>query len=91
MHAHGYIQVREALDRALDVFAQSAAKLSADDIQLKREIEGLRLKVVRWETGTPFGSKTPTTPAPAAPAAPAPSPDPIPAPPPDLTKAPWSR
>lgn len=85
MHAHGYIHVREALDRALDVFVQHAGTLSADDLQLKRELEMVRLKVVRSETGMPFSSQTPVSKVVAA------APPPMPALPPDLTKAPWSR
>jgi hypothetical protein len=87
MDVHGYIHVREAIDRALEVFAQYANHLSADDIQLKRELEAIRLKFVRSETGLPFSSKVP---APTAPTV-APPPAPAPALPPDLTKAPWSR
>ena len=95
MQAHGYIQIREALDRAAEVFGQYAAQLSADDIQLKREIELLRMKVVRSETGTPFTSPAPAPSAPTAkpfvPAAATPAPVAPPVLPPDLTKAPWSR
>lgn len=95
MQVHGYIQLREALDRAAEVFGQYASQLSADDIQLKREIEMIRMKVVRSETGTPFASATPapsaSAPKPSSPAPVAPAVAAAPVLPPDLTKAPWSR
>jgi hypothetical protein len=65
-----------ALDAALETFAKSAGTLSADDYQLKSQLEQIRSKVYKAGTGTPFPVKTPA----ADPAAP-----------PDLTQAPWFK
>ncbi|MBM3851686.1 MAG: hypothetical protein FJ399_00860 [Verrucomicrobia bacterium] len=65
-----------ALDAALDVFAKSAGSLSADDYQLKSQLEQVRSKVYKAGTVTPFAAK-PAAPDPAAP--------------PDLTQAPWFK
>jgi hypothetical protein len=78
MHADNYHQVLVALDRALDVFAESSGQLAADDYQLKHQIELIRSKILKAESGIPFPFKGSSAFAPGA------------APDPDLTKIPWS-
>ena len=79
MKAENYHQVMAAIDRALDVFAQSAGHLSAEDLQMKSQLEQVRGKIVKAETGNPFPFKG------SAPLPPATAPDP------HLTQAPWTK
>ncbi|MSU51535.1 MAG: hypothetical protein EXS37_21005 [Opitutus sp.] len=97
MQNASYFQIRDALDRALGVIAASAGQLSADDLQLKREIELIRSKIVRAESNVPFSIKGAAAKPPEAPKAPdaskaavAPTAPEVPADP-QLTKAPWSK
>ena len=79
MKAENYPRVMAAIDSALDVFAQSAGHLSADDLQMKSQLEQVRSKIVKAETGNPFSFKA-SAPLPAATAA-----DPL------ITQAPWTK
>ena len=79
MKAEKYRQVIAAIDRALDIFAQSAGQLSADDLQMKSQLEQVRSKIVKAETGNPFPFKG-SSPLPTATA-----------PDPNITQAPWTK
>jgi len=54
MTAHNYHRILVTIDQALDVFAESAGHLSADDYQLKQQIEVIRSKILKAESGIPF-------------------------------------
>ena len=93
MQSGHYHQIVDALDRALGVFAHAAGRLSADDYQMKREIELLRTKIVKAESrGLSSTAPTPVSPAPGQ-IAPAPGPvaPTAAAIDPQLTKAPWTK
>ncbi len=79
MKAENYRLVVTAIDRALDVFAQSAGQLPADDLQLKSQLEQVRGRIVKAETGNPFPFKG------SGPLATAKAPDP------NITQAPWTK
>lgn len=79
MKSDNYHQIRVAIDRALAVFTESAGQLSADDYQLKHDIEVIRSRIYRAESATPFPRNVPPVSTSGT------------AGDPDLTKAPWYK